>query len=211
MTICPIGFATSGQTSRRGLREPVAAVDDLDVSRGYCGVEHFHRPRCYMSNGIGICYDEPLVMIDDAMAEEKGEGRLTSIVVLCTCCVADLVTPFTWLQSLIPHMCSMSANADRRQWRQRSSMSSSIIGVVSCKQKDQMSSMQLSSHTTPTHTRTHESRTTSSVHYLHIIVLHKTAVAPISPPDQSHHASSPHVPLSRPSLQLWRQRQLPGC
>ena len=82
MAICPIGFTTSGQTSRRGLREPVAADDDLDVSRGSCGVEHFHRLRWYMGNGIGICYDEPLGTVDDAMAEEKGDGRLTSTVYL---------------------------------------------------------------------------------------------------------------------------------
>lgn len=31
--------------------------------------------------GIGICSDEPLEATDGAMAEEKGDGRLTSIVV----------------------------------------------------------------------------------------------------------------------------------
>ena len=31
--------------------------------------------------GIGICSEEPLGTMDDAMAEEKGEGRLTSILV----------------------------------------------------------------------------------------------------------------------------------
>ena len=39
MTTDPIGVATSGQTSLHGLREPVAADGDLDVSRGSCGVE----------------------------------------------------------------------------------------------------------------------------------------------------------------------------
>lgn len=54
MTICPIGVATSVQTSRRGLREPVAADDDLDVSRGSFGLEHLHRLRWYMNMALAF-------------------------------------------------------------------------------------------------------------------------------------------------------------
>ena len=97
MTICPIGFATSGQTSCRELREPVAADDDPDVLRGFCIVVHSHRLSMVYEYGIGILHDEPFGTMNGVMAEEKGDGRLTSVIVLCTSCAADLVTPFTWL------------------------------------------------------------------------------------------------------------------
>lgn len=63
----------------------------------------------------------------------------------------------------------MSANAEQRQWRQQSSRSCSVIGVANCKQKDQLPS--ICSHRLTRCSRiheSHESRTTSSVHYLHI-------------------------------------------
>jgi hypothetical protein len=63
------------------------------------------------------------------------------------------------------------------------------------------------------HERKHQpaQHSTSSVHYLLSIILHKTPTVSISPPDQNHHASSPHVPPSRPLQQQRRQRPLRDC
>lgn len=77
----PIGLATSGQTSCRGLRELVAADGFLDVSRGRCGVGTLQPVLMAYEYGIGISPDERLKAIDDAMAEEIGDGRFKNLVV----------------------------------------------------------------------------------------------------------------------------------
>jgi hypothetical protein len=65
----------------------------------------------------------------------------------------------------------------------------------------------------PSHEHNHQpaQRSTSSVHYLQSITLHKTPTVSISPPDRNHHASSPHVPPSHPLQRQRRQRPLQGC
>lgn len=80
--------------------------------------------------GIGIDLNEPLGTIDDAMAEEIGERALDEhccTVYLLRGRLGNAVHVASFMQ---PHMCRVSTNAGQRQWRQQSSVSCPVIGVV---------------------------------------------------------------------------------
>lgn len=68
-------------------------------------------------------------MMDGSMAEEKGDGRLTGIDVLCTCCVADLVTPFTWF--------FYASNVQSVSQCRSASMAATELDAVSCYWRDE--------------------------------------------------------------------------
>jgi hypothetical protein len=92
------------------------------------------------------------------------------------------------------------------------SMAASCLSAVSCHWRSERKNQlpypaAIVSHE---YTRQPAQHSTSSVHYLLSIVLHKTPTVSISSPDQNHHASSPHVTRSRP-LQQRRRRPLQGC
>ena len=67
--------------------------------------------------GIGIWSGEPLKATDGAMAEEKADGRLTSIVVSLYLLRGRLGN--TLHVALLCLTCAefLSSNADQRQWR----------------------------------------------------------------------------------------------
>jgi hypothetical protein len=80
----------------------------------------------------------------------------------------------------MPHMCRMSCQPMQTSVNGGNRARRRVLSLALQAQEPAFINLQPPSHKTSTHTRSHDSHTTSSVHYLHIIILHKTNPPPRS-------------------------------